>query len=161
MALIYSIPSPLILSCYQLFNYLVNVSLKLTIPMTIPVVSFLHCLCPPNIDTVFYNHICGCNTNRHGEADLKIICYMNRIVSNLVFFLFVCMFCRCPNPPTLLCFCSDVKFSPLRVLNLHGQSSPVTRAPSMPPVDTSYIPPPPPLIQDYRHYYHTPSDLPG
>lgn len=48
-----------------------------------------------------------------------------------------------------------------RVLNLHSQASPVTRAPSMPPVETSYIPPPPPLIQDYRHYYHTTSDLPG
>uniref|UniRef100_A0A667YDF6 Protein inhibitor of activated STAT 1 n=1 Tax=Myripristis murdjan TaxID=586833 RepID=A0A667YDF6_9TELE len=47
------------------------------------------------------------------------------------------------------------------VLNLHSQASPVTRAPSMPPVETSYIPPPPPLIQDYRHYYHTPNDLPG
>uniref|UniRef100_A0A667XYA0 Protein inhibitor of activated STAT 1 n=1 Tax=Myripristis murdjan TaxID=586833 RepID=A0A667XYA0_9TELE len=46
------------------------------------------------------------------------------------------------------------------VLNLHSQASPVTRAPSMPPVETSYIPPPPPLIQDYRHYYHTPNDLP-
>uniref|UniRef100_A0A3Q3VR24 Uncharacterized protein n=1 Tax=Mola mola TaxID=94237 RepID=A0A3Q3VR24_MOLML len=46
------------------------------------------------------------------------------------------------------------------VLNLHSQASPVTRAPSMPPVETSYIPPPPPLIQDYRHYYHTTSDLP-
>uniref|UniRef100_A0A8C5BZI7 Protein inhibitor of activated STAT 1 n=1 Tax=Gadus morhua TaxID=8049 RepID=A0A8C5BZI7_GADMO len=46
------------------------------------------------------------------------------------------------------------------VLNLHSQASPVSRAPSMPPVETSYIPPPPPLIQDYRHYYHTPSDLP-
>ncbi|KAJ0069829.1 hypothetical protein NL108_015053, partial [Boleophthalmus pectinirostris] len=46
------------------------------------------------------------------------------------------------------------------VLNLH-QSSPVTRAPSMPPVESSYIPPPPPLIQDYRHYYHTATDLPG
>ncbi|XP_017261035.1 E3 SUMO-protein ligase PIAS1 [Kryptolebias marmoratus] len=45
------------------------------------------------------------------------------------------------------------------VLNLHSQPSPVARAPSMPPVETSYIPPPPPLIQDYRHYYHT-SDLP-
>ncbi|XP_036390906.1 E3 SUMO-protein ligase PIAS1-like isoform X1 [Megalops cyprinoides] len=45
------------------------------------------------------------------------------------------------------------------VLNLHAQASPVARAPSMPPIDTSYIPPPPPLIQDYRHYYHTPSDL--
>uniref|UniRef100_A0AAX7T6I6 Protein inhibitor of activated STAT, 1b n=1 Tax=Astatotilapia calliptera TaxID=8154 RepID=A0AAX7T6I6_ASTCA len=47
------------------------------------------------------------------------------------------------------------------VLNLHSQASPVSRAPSMPPVETSYIPPPPPLIQDYRHYYHTASDLPG
>ncbi|MEQ2269013.1 E3 SUMO-protein ligase pias1 [Xenotaenia resolanae] len=45
------------------------------------------------------------------------------------------------------------------VLNLHSQASPVARAPSMPPVESSYIPPPPPLIQDYRHYYHT-SDLP-
>ncbi|XP_028812819.1 E3 SUMO-protein ligase PIAS1 isoform X2 [Denticeps clupeoides] len=45
------------------------------------------------------------------------------------------------------------------VLNLHTQASPVTRTPSMPPVDTSYIPPPPPLIQDYRHYYPTPNDL--
>uniref|UniRef100_A0AAR2KJQ0 Protein inhibitor of activated STAT, 1b n=1 Tax=Pygocentrus nattereri TaxID=42514 RepID=A0AAR2KJQ0_PYGNA len=45
------------------------------------------------------------------------------------------------------------------VLNLHHQASPVTRAPSMPAVETNYIPPPPPLIQDYRHYYHTTSDL--
>ncbi|KAJ8344440.1 hypothetical protein SKAU_G00317690 [Synaphobranchus kaupii] len=45
------------------------------------------------------------------------------------------------------------------VLNLHPQASPVSRAPSMPAVDTNYIPPPPPLIQDYRHYYHTPNDL--
>uniref|UniRef100_A0A3P9P2P6 Protein inhibitor of activated STAT 1 n=1 Tax=Poecilia reticulata TaxID=8081 RepID=A0A3P9P2P6_POERE len=45
------------------------------------------------------------------------------------------------------------------VLNLHSQASPVARTPSMPPVESSYIPPPPPLIQDYRHYYHT-SDLP-
>uniref|UniRef100_A0AAV2L1K6 Uncharacterized protein n=1 Tax=Knipowitschia caucasica TaxID=637954 RepID=A0AAV2L1K6_KNICA len=45
------------------------------------------------------------------------------------------------------------------VLNLH-QSPPVTRAPSRPPVETSYIPPPPPLIQDYRHYYHAANDLP-
>lgn len=50
-----------------------------------------------------------------------------------------------------------------RVLSLHAQASPVARTPSMPPVDTSYIPPPPPLhpIQDYRHYYHTPNDLSG
>uniref|UniRef100_A0A3Q3IXI7 Protein inhibitor of activated STAT, 1b n=1 Tax=Monopterus albus TaxID=43700 RepID=A0A3Q3IXI7_MONAL len=41
------------------------------------------------------------------------------------------------------------------------QASPVARAPSMPPVETSYIPPPPPLIQDYRHYYHATNDLPG
>ncbi|XP_054625837.1 E3 SUMO-protein ligase PIAS1-like isoform X1 [Dunckerocampus dactyliophorus] len=46
------------------------------------------------------------------------------------------------------------------VLNLHHQASPVSRAPSMPAVDTSYMPPVPPLIQDYRPYYHTPSDLP-
>nr|XP_020461389.1 E3 SUMO-protein ligase PIAS1-like isoform X2 [Monopterus albus] len=45
------------------------------------------------------------------------------------------------------------------VLNLHHQASPVNRAPSMPAVDTSYIPPVPPLIQDYRPYYHPPSDL--
>ncbi|XP_062860737.1 E3 SUMO-protein ligase PIAS1 [Trichomycterus rosablanca] len=46
------------------------------------------------------------------------------------------------------------------VLNLHHQASPVTRAPSMPAVEPNYIPPPPPLIQDYRHYYHASSDLP-
>ncbi|KAL6113473.1 pias1 [Pungitius sinensis] len=45
------------------------------------------------------------------------------------------------------------------VLNLHHQASPVSRTPSMPAVDTSYIPPVPPLIQDYRPYYHTPNDL--
>ncbi|XP_062403112.1 E3 SUMO-protein ligase PIAS1 [Sardina pilchardus] len=45
------------------------------------------------------------------------------------------------------------------VLNLHHQSSPVTRAPSMPSMETSYIPPPPPLIQDYRHFYPAHSDL--
>ncbi|XP_051513058.1 E3 SUMO-protein ligase PIAS1-like isoform X2 [Myxocyprinus asiaticus] len=45
------------------------------------------------------------------------------------------------------------------VLNLHHQASPLVQAPSMPAVETNYIPPPPPLIQDYRHYYHTPSDL--
>uniref|UniRef100_A0A9J8CPC1 Protein inhibitor of activated STAT 1 n=1 Tax=Cyprinus carpio carpio TaxID=630221 RepID=A0A9J8CPC1_CYPCA len=47
------------------------------------------------------------------------------------------------------------------VLNLHHQASPLARAPSMPAMETNYIPPPPPLIQDYRHYYHTPSDLSG
>ncbi|TRZ03525.1 hypothetical protein DNTS_030879 [Danionella cerebrum] len=45
------------------------------------------------------------------------------------------------------------------VLNLHHQASPLARAPSMPAMESNYIPPPPPLIQDYRHYYHTPSDL--
>ncbi|TNN68982.1 E3 SUMO-protein ligase PIAS1 [Liparis tanakae] len=45
------------------------------------------------------------------------------------------------------------------VLNLHHQASPVSRTPSMPAVDTGYIPPVPPLIQDYRPYYHTPNDL--
>lgn len=48
-----------------------------------------------------------------------------------------------------------------RVLNMHHQASPVSRTPSMPSVDTSYIPPVPPLIQDYRPYYHTPNDLSG
>ncbi|XP_077419809.1 E3 SUMO-protein ligase PIAS1-like isoform X2 [Vanacampus margaritifer] len=46
------------------------------------------------------------------------------------------------------------------VLNLHHQASPVSRAPSMPAVDTGYMPPVPPLIQDYRPYYHTNNDLP-
>ncbi|KAM9493811.1 E3 SUMO-protein ligase PIAS1 isoform 1-T1 [Clarias gariepinus] len=45
------------------------------------------------------------------------------------------------------------------VLNLCTQASPASRTPSMPQVETNYIPPPPPLIQDYRHYYPTPSDL--
>uniref|UniRef100_A0A8K9XCM4 Protein inhibitor of activated STAT 1 n=1 Tax=Oncorhynchus mykiss TaxID=8022 RepID=A0A8K9XCM4_ONCMY len=45
------------------------------------------------------------------------------------------------------------------VLNLHHQVSPVSRTPSMPSVDTSYIPPVPPLIQDYRPYYHAPTQL--
>ncbi|KAK7152096.1 hypothetical protein R3I94_008433 [Phoxinus phoxinus] len=45
------------------------------------------------------------------------------------------------------------------VLNLHHQTSPLARAPSMPAMETNYIPPPPPLIQDYRHYYHTANDL--
>lgn len=48
-----------------------------------------------------------------------------------------------------------------RVLNLHHQTSPLARAPSMPAMETNYIPPPPPLIQDYRHYYHTANDLSG
>uniref|UniRef100_A0A8B9LMV4 Protein inhibitor of activated STAT, 1a n=1 Tax=Astyanax mexicanus TaxID=7994 RepID=A0A8B9LMV4_ASTMX len=48
-----------------------------------------------------------------------------------------------------------------RVLNLCTQPSPVSRTPSMPQVETNYIPPPPPLIQDYRHYYPTPNDLSG
>uniref|UniRef100_A0A1A7ZHG9 Protein inhibitor of activated STAT, 1 n=1 Tax=Nothobranchius furzeri TaxID=105023 RepID=A0A1A7ZHG9_NOTFU len=47
------------------------------------------------------------------------------------------------------------------VLNLHHQASPVSRTPSMPTIDTSYMPPVPPLIQDYRPYYHTPNDLSG
>ncbi|KAM9824863.1 E3 SUMO-protein ligase PIAS1-like isoform X1 [Syngnathus typhle] len=46
------------------------------------------------------------------------------------------------------------------VLNLHHQASPVSRASSMPAMDTSYMPPVPPLIQDYRPYYHTTNDLP-
>ncbi|MGH0122022.1 UNVERIFIED_CONTAM: hypothetical protein FKN15_007366 [Acipenser sinensis] len=48
------------------------------------------------------------------------------------------------------------------VLNLHHQASPGPRTPSMSTVDSSYIPPPPPLIQDYRHSYHTlPYELQG
>ncbi|ROL43276.1 E3 SUMO-protein ligase PIAS1 [Anabarilius grahami] len=39
------------------------------------------------------------------------------------------------------------------------EASPLARAPSMPAMESNYIPPPPPLIQDYRHYYHTASDL--
>ncbi|XP_038136320.1 E3 SUMO-protein ligase PIAS1 [Cyprinodon tularosa] len=64
-------------------------------------------------------------------------------------------------PPKRVCpSLSPVSPPPTKgVLNLHSQASPVARAPSMPPVESSYIPPPPPLIQDYRHYYHT-SDLP-
>uniref|UniRef100_A0A8C5AQP6 Protein inhibitor of activated STAT 1 n=1 Tax=Gadus morhua TaxID=8049 RepID=A0A8C5AQP6_GADMO len=46
-----------------------------------------------------------------------------------------------------------------RVLNLHHPSPPLSRTPSMQSVDASYIPPVPPLIQDYRPYYHTPTDL--
>uniref|UniRef100_A0A8B9LPD2 Protein inhibitor of activated STAT, 1a n=1 Tax=Astyanax mexicanus TaxID=7994 RepID=A0A8B9LPD2_ASTMX len=49
----------------------------------------------------------------------------------------------------------------VKVLNLCTQPSPVSRTPSMPQVETNYIPPPPPLIQDYRHYYPTPNDLSG
>ncbi|XP_076852006.1 E3 SUMO-protein ligase PIAS1-like [Brachyhypopomus gauderio] len=45
------------------------------------------------------------------------------------------------------------------VLNLCTQASPVSRTPSMPQVEPNYIPPPPPLIQDYRHYYPTPNEL--
>uniref|UniRef100_H3CE62 Protein inhibitor of activated STAT, 1a n=1 Tax=Tetraodon nigroviridis TaxID=99883 RepID=H3CE62_TETNG len=45
------------------------------------------------------------------------------------------------------------------VLNMHHQASPVSRTPSMPAVDPGYIPPVPPLIQDYRPYYPTPNDL--
>ncbi|XP_030233044.1 E3 SUMO-protein ligase PIAS1 isoform X1 [Gadus morhua] len=45
------------------------------------------------------------------------------------------------------------------VLNLHHPSPPLSRTPSMQSVDASYIPPVPPLIQDYRPYYHTPTDL--
>lgn len=54
-----------------------------------------------------------------------------------------------------------VESSAHRVLNMHHQASPVSRTPSMPAVDTGYIPPVPPLIQDYRPYYPTPNDLSG
>ncbi|XP_036399445.1 E3 SUMO-protein ligase PIAS1-like [Megalops cyprinoides] len=66
-----------------------------------------------------------------------------------------------PPPPKRACPSLSPASPPISkgVLNLHPQASPVARTPSMPPVDTNYIPPPPPLIQDYRHYYHTPNDL--
>lgn len=63
------------------------------------------------------------------------------------------MFCLLVSIPVCL--------SSSSVLNLHHQASPVSRTPSMPAMDTSYIPPVPPLIQDYRPYYHTPNDLSG
>ncbi|XP_055363391.1 E3 SUMO-protein ligase PIAS1 isoform X2 [Betta splendens] len=65
------------------------------------------------------------------------------------------------SPPPLLPKRSCPSMSPTSppiinkgVLNLHHQASPVSRTPSMPAVDTGYIPPVPPLIQDYRPYYH-------
>ncbi|KAM7405839.1 hypothetical protein PAMP_000259 [Pampus punctatissimus] len=67
-----------------------------------------------------------------------------------------------PPPPKRACPSMSPTSPPVinkGVLNLHHQASPVSRTPSMPAVDTSYIPPVPPLIQDYRPYYHTPNDL--
>uniref|UniRef100_A0A3Q2Z7P1 Protein inhibitor of activated STAT 1 n=1 Tax=Hippocampus comes TaxID=109280 RepID=A0A3Q2Z7P1_HIPCM len=65
------------------------------------------------------------------------------------------------TPPLLpMCDYILVPTSASRVLNLHHQASPVSRTPSMPAVDSSYMPPVPPLIQDYRPYYHTTNDLP-
>uniref|UniRef100_A0A8C9ZXM8 Protein inhibitor of activated STAT 1 n=1 Tax=Sander lucioperca TaxID=283035 RepID=A0A8C9ZXM8_SANLU len=67
-----------------------------------------------------------------------------------------------PLPPKRACPSVSPTSPPIinkGVLNLHHQASPVSRTPSMPAVDTSYIPPVPPLIQDYRPYYHTPNDL--
>ncbi|XP_068172164.1 E3 SUMO-protein ligase PIAS1-like isoform X2 [Antennarius striatus] len=67
-----------------------------------------------------------------------------------------------PPPPKRSCPSLSPTSPPVinkGVLNLHHQVSPVRRTPSMPAVDTSYIPPVPPLIQDYRPYYHTPNDL--
>uniref|UniRef100_A0A3Q3XHR5 Uncharacterized protein n=1 Tax=Mola mola TaxID=94237 RepID=A0A3Q3XHR5_MOLML len=67
-----------------------------------------------------------------------------------------------PPPPKRACPSMSPTSPPITnkgVLNLHHQASPVSRTPSMPAVDTSYIPPVPPLIQDYRPYYHTPNDL--
>ncbi|XP_028822715.1 E3 SUMO-protein ligase PIAS1-like isoform X2 [Denticeps clupeoides] len=66
-----------------------------------------------------------------------------------------------PPPPKRACPSLSPASPPASkgVLNLHHQASPVARAPSMPPVDTGYIPPPPPLIQDYRHYYPTHNEL--
>ncbi|XP_029701751.1 E3 SUMO-protein ligase PIAS1-like isoform X1 [Takifugu rubripes] len=67
-----------------------------------------------------------------------------------------------PPPPKRACPSMSPTSPPVinkGVLNMHHQASPVSRTPSMPAVDTSYIPPVPPLIQDYRPYYHTPNDL--
>uniref|UniRef100_A0A3Q3MVP4 Protein inhibitor of activated STAT 1 n=1 Tax=Labrus bergylta TaxID=56723 RepID=A0A3Q3MVP4_9LABR len=67
-----------------------------------------------------------------------------------------------PPPPKRACPSLSPTSPPVinkGVLNLHHQASPLSRTPSMPAVDTSYIPPVPPLIQDYRPYYHTPNDL--
>ncbi|XP_067105392.1 E3 SUMO-protein ligase PIAS1-like isoform X3 [Osmerus mordax] len=66
-----------------------------------------------------------------------------------------------PPPPKRVCpSLSPTSPPPISngVLNLHPQASPVSRTPSMQAVDSSYIPPVPPLIQDYRQYY-TPNDL--
>ncbi|XP_046898643.1 E3 SUMO-protein ligase PIAS1 isoform X2 [Hypomesus transpacificus] len=66
-----------------------------------------------------------------------------------------------PPPPKRVCpSLSPTSPPPISngVLNLHHQASPVSRTPSMQAVDSSYIPPVPPLIQDYRQYY-TPNDL--
>ncbi|XP_012674166.2 E3 SUMO-protein ligase PIAS1 isoform X2 [Clupea harengus] len=64
-------------------------------------------------------------------------------------------------PPKRTCPSLSPTYQPTSkgVLNLHHQSSPVARAPSMPSMETSYIPPPPPLIQDYRHFYPAHSEL--
>ncbi|XP_019911097.1 E3 SUMO-protein ligase PIAS1 isoform X2 [Esox lucius] len=65
-------------------------------------------------------------------------------------------------PPKRACPSLSPTSSPVvnkGVLNLHHQASPMSRTPSMAAVDTSYIPPVPPLIQDYRPYYHPPNDL--
>ncbi|XP_033491034.2 E3 SUMO-protein ligase PIAS1-like [Epinephelus lanceolatus] len=67
-----------------------------------------------------------------------------------------------PPPPKRACPSMSPTSPPIinkGVLNLHHQASPVSRTPSMPAVDTSYIPPVPPLIQDFRPYYPTPNDL--
>uniref|UniRef100_A0A8C6USD0 Protein inhibitor of activated STAT, 1a n=1 Tax=Neogobius melanostomus TaxID=47308 RepID=A0A8C6USD0_9GOBI len=69
-----------------------------------------------------------------------------------------------PEPPPQACPSLSPTSPPIinkGVLNLHHQASPVSRTPSMPAVETGYIPPVPPLIQDYRPYYHTPNDLSG
>lgn len=53
-------------------------------------------------------------------------------------------------------------FPPSSILNLPHQASPVSRTPSLPAVDTSYINTS--LIQDYRHPFHMtpmPYDLQG
>ncbi|KAM9817363.1 E3 SUMO-protein ligase PIAS1-like [Neosynchiropus ocellatus] len=68
------------------------------------------------------------------------------------------------RPPPANHLCSPMSPTSPPVVNkglvtLQHQASPVSRTPSIPAMDNAYIPPVPPLIQDYRPYYHTPNDL--
>ncbi|KAI2653543.1 E3 SUMO-protein ligase PIAS1 [Labeo rohita] len=64
-----------------------------------------------------------------------------------------------PPPRSTPCSADQEHRSAFAQRKFTAKASPLARAPSMPAMETNYIPPPPPLIQDYRHYYHTPSDL--